>query len=234
ERKRLVSERSTDISHAFGNAERLQTWLMLSDAELLEQFALHRREAAFEALLYRHGPLVFGVCRRILFDMQAAEDAFQATFLVLARKARSITRRSLVSNWLYGVAFRVAARARKNALRRRVFERHNFDLTAVPDAGRSTDPDLAPLLHEEVQRLPDKFRGPFVLCYLEGKTNEEAADQLRWPVGTVKTRLSKAREMLRTRLARRGVALTTGLLTANALATGAPAALLDRTFQAGL
>src|SRR5262249_32075120 len=151
-------------------------------------------------------PLVFGVCRRILFDMQDAEDAFQATFLVLARKASSITRRSRVSNWLYGVAFRVAARARKNALRRRVLERHDFDVTAVPDAGRSRDPELAPLLHEEVQRLPDKYRAPLVLCYLEGKTNQEAADQLRWPVGTVKTRLSKAREMLRTRLARRGVA----------------------------
>src|SRR5262249_28690939 len=146
----------------------------------------------------------------------------------------SITRRSRVSNWLYGVAVRVAARARKNALRRRVLERHDFDLTAVPDAGRSRDPELAPLLHEEVQRLPDKYRAPLVLCYLEGKTNQEAADQLRWSVGTVKTRLSKAREMLRTRLARRGVALTTGLLAAHTLTAAAPAALLDRTFQAGL
>jgi RNA polymerase sigma factor (sigma-70 family) len=229
-----VSKPITDIPHAFGNPERLQAWLMLSDAQLLEQFALHRHEAAFEALLYRHGPLVFGVCRRMLFDMHDAEDAFQATFLVLARKAGSISRRSLVSNWLYGVAFRVAARARKNALRRRMLERHDFDLTAVAGTGSAVDLDLGPLLHEEVQRLPDKYRSPFVLCYLEGKTNQEAADQLRWPVGTVKTRLSKAREMLRTRLARRGVALTTGLLASNTLTAGAPAGLLDRTFQAGL
>src|SRR5262249_291711 len=159
---------------------------MLSDAQLLEQFALHRHEPAFEALLHRHGPLVFGVCRRMLFDRQDAEDAFQATFLVLARKAGSITRRALLSNWLYAVAFRVAGGARKNALRRRVRERQGCDLTAVAGAGGSVDPDLTPLLHEEVQRLPDKYRGPVVLCYLEGKTNEEAAAQLQWPVGSVK------------------------------------------------
>jgi RNA polymerase sigma factor (sigma-70 family) len=229
-----VSEPITDMLHALGNAERLQAWLMLSDAQLLEQFALQRHEAAFEALMHRHGPLVFGVCRRMLFDVQDAEDAFQATFLVLARKAGSITRRSLLSNWLYGVAFRVAGRVRKNVLRRRVRERRDCDLTTVAGAGRSVDPDLAPLLHDEVQRLPDKYRGPVLLCYLEGKTNEEAAAQLRLPVGTVKTRLSKAREMLRTRLTRRGVALTAGLLVANTLTAAVPAALLDRTFQAAL
>jgi RNA polymerase sigma factor (sigma-70 family) len=229
-----VSEPITDVLHALGNAERLQACLKLSDAQLLEQFAVQRHEAAFEALLHRHGPLVFGVCRRMLFDMQDAEDAFQGTFLVLARKAGSITGRSLLSNWLYGVAFRVAARARKNSLHRRLIERHDLDLTAVAGAGSSADPDLAPLLHEEVQRLPDKYRGPVVLCYLEGKTNEEAADELRWPVGTVKTRLSKAREILRKRLVRRGVALTAGLLVANTLTAGAPAALLDRTIQAAL
>jgi uncharacterized protein (TIGR03067 family) len=144
------------------------------------------------------------------------------------------TRAVLLSNWLYGVALRVAARARKNALRRRVLERHDFDLTSVAGAGRSVEPDLAPLLHDEVQRLPEKYRVPVVLCYLEGKTNEEAAGQLQWPVGTVKTRLVKAREMLRTRLTRRGVALTAGFLAANTLTAAVPAPLLDGTFQAAL
>jgi RNA polymerase sigma factor (sigma-70 family) len=229
-----VSRTIIDVVRDLGDAARVQAALTLSDAQLLEQFALQRNEAAFEALLHRHGPLVFGVCRRMLFDMQDAEDAFQATFLVLARKAGSITGRSLLSNWLYGVALRVAARARKIALRRCVLERHDFDLTAVAGAARSVEPDLAPLLHDEVQRLPEKYRVPVVLCYLEGKSNEEAAGQLQWPVGTVKSRLDKAREILRTRLTRRGVALTAGFLAANTLTAAMPAALLDATFQAAL
>jgi uncharacterized protein (TIGR03067 family) len=153
---------------------------------------------------------------------------------VLARKAGSITHPSLLGNWLYGVATRVAARARKNACRRRMLERHDFDLTVVPDAARLADPDLAPLLHAELQRLPDKYRGPVVLCYLEGKTNEEAADQLRWPVGTVKTRLNKARAMLRERLARRGVALSSGLLATVSVSAAVPAPLLEGTCRAAL
>jgi RNA polymerase sigma factor (sigma-70 family) len=229
-----VSRTILDVVRDLGDASRLQAALALSDAQLLEHFALQRDVAAFEALLHRHGPLVFGVCRRMLIDVQDVEDAFQATFLVLVRKAGSITRRSLLSNWLHGVALRVAARARKNAFRRRVIERHDFDLTVVAGAERLVDPDLATVLHEEVQRLADKYRGPVVLCYLEGKTNEEAARQLQWPVGTVKTRLNKAREMLRTRLARRGVALTAGLLAANTLTAAVPAAVLEGTFQAAL
>jgi uncharacterized protein (TIGR03067 family) len=138
-----------------------------------------------------------------------------------------------LGNWLYGVAARVAARARKNAFRR-PRGRHDFDLTAVPGADASAEPDVAPLLHEEVQRLPDKYRGPVVLCYLEGQTNEEAATQLHWPLGTVKTRLHQARALLRTRLARRGVALTAGLLAAPVLTAPAPAALIQGTIQAGL
>jgi RNA polymerase sigma factor (sigma-70 family) len=229
-----LSKTIPNMVRDLGKTAHLQTALTMSDAQLLEQYALHRNESAFEALLHRHGPLVYGVCRRLLFDRQDAEDAFQATFFVLARKAGSITGRSLLSNWLYGVAFRVAARARKNSLRRRVIERHGVDLTAVASAGSSVDRELAPLLHEEVQRLPDKYRSPVVLCYFEGKTNEQAAGQLQCPVGTVKTRLKKAREMLRTRLARRGVALTAGLLAANTLTAAVPAALLNATFQAAL
>src|SRR5207249_3389192 len=116
-----------------GNATRLQAALRLSDAQLLEQYACQRNEVAFEALLHRHGPLVFGICRRMLFDRQDAEDAFQATFFVLARKAGNITGRSLLSNWLYGVALRVAGRARQNAMRRAVIERQDFDLATIAD-----------------------------------------------------------------------------------------------------
>src|SRR5262245_16349221 len=179
----------------------------------------------------RHGPLVFGVCRRLLFDAHDAEDAFQATFLVLARKAGGIGQRSLLGNWLYGVAYKVAVHARKQVLRRRSREQAGVHLNALSSTERSAEPDEAPLIHEELQRLPDKYRRPVVLWHLEGKTNEEAAAHLQWPVGTVKTRLNKARELLRTRLARRGVALSAGLLAAN---TAAPAGLLASTFQAGM
>ena len=180
--------------------------LALPDDQLLERFVRLRDETAFEALLHRHGPLVFGVCRKLLYDAHDAEDAFQATFLVLARKAGSVAPRSLLGHWLYGVASRVAARVRQTALRR-AREQSGADLSAVPGAAEKEDSDLAPLLHEEVRRLPDKYRRPVVLCYLEGMTNEEAAHQLRWPVGTVKGRLSRARALLRARLTRRGLAL---------------------------
>jgi RNA polymerase sigma factor (sigma-70 family) len=202
----------------------------LSDAQLLELFAARRDEAAFAVLLHRHARLVLGVCRHVLRDAHDAEDAFQATFLVLARRAGGIARPSQLGNWLYGVALRVAGRARKTAARRRAVERDGSDLTAVADRGRAAEPDLAPVLHEEVRRLPDKYRRPVVLCYLEGRTNEEAADQLRWPVGTVKTRLDKARGLLRSRLARRGVAL----LAAGVAAAAVPPALLAGTTRAAL
>lgn len=230
-----MSKTILEVVRQLGQAERLRPWLVLSDAHLLQQFVGHHDEAAFEVLLHRHGPLVFSICRRMLFDAQDAEDAFQATFLVLARKAGSLTRQSLLSNWLHGVALRVAARVRRTALRRRAVQRQGLDLTGVVGPWRFVDPDLAPVLHEEVQRLPDKYRSPVVLCYLEGKTNQEAADLLQWPVGTVKTRLDKAREMLRLRLARRGVTLTAGLLTTLAVSGAVvPAAVHAEAVHAGL
>jgi RNA polymerase sigma factor (sigma-70 family) len=219
-----------------GRSERLRAALSLPDEQLLERFVRLRDEIAFEALLHRHGPLVFGVCRKLLFNAHDAEDAFQATFLVLARKAGAVGRRALLGNWLYGVAYRVAARVRKTTLRRHARELPDADLNAVPEAGEPEEPYLSVLLHEEVQRLPDKYRGPVVLCYLEGKTNEEAASQLHWPVGTVKTRLTRARELLRASLARRGVALSAGLLSTALIpaASAMPAGLLDVTVKAGL
>jgi RNA polymerase sigma factor (sigma-70 family) len=224
----------TDVVRDLGRSVQLRADLALPDDHLLERYVRQRDEAAFEALLHRHGPLVFGVCRRLLHDVHDAEDAFQATFLILARKAGSIVPRSMVGNWLYGVAHRVAARARKLAWRRRLREQTATDWTAVPSKEKPEEPELAPLLHAEVARLPDKYRSPVVLCYLEGKTNEEAARQLDWPVGTVKGRLNRAREMLRKRLARKGVALSAGLLAAHTLTALAPAALLQETFRAAL
>ena len=230
----MAGKTITDVVRDLGRAEHLWSALLLTDAQLLERFAAQRDEAAFEAILYRHGPLVFGVCRRLLPDLHDVEDAFQATFLILTRKAAGIGQRALLGNWLYGVAYKVAAKARMSALRRRGRETPQADLAVLPDGEHAVEPDLAPLLHEELQRLPDRYRGPVVLCYLQGKTNAEAADQLHWPVGTVKSRLNRARELLHKRLARRGVVLTAGLLAAHTLTAPAPAALLEGTFRAAL
>ncbi len=206
---------------------------LLSDGELLGRFVARRDDAAFETLVHRHGLLVWRVCRRLLPDPHAAEDAFQAVFLVLVRKAASIGRPELLANWLYGVASRVAARAGRTAARQAARERAEADLSLVPDAAETRRDDLGPLVEEALRGLPAKYRTPILLCYLEGRTNEDAARQLQWPVGTLKVRLLRARAMLRTRLARQGVALSAGALAA-ALAPGpAPAAVLVETTLRG-
>jgi RNA polymerase sigma factor (sigma-70 family) len=205
----------------------------LPDAELLARFVARRDEPAFGALLQRHGPMVLGVCRRILRDPHDAEDAFQATFLVLVRKASSIGRGASLGYWLYEVAYRTALRAKLGAARRRQRERQ---ATAMTDTDPPTDAhweELRPLLDEELHRLPEKYREPFVLCYLQGKTHPEAAELLGWPRGTVSGRLARARELLRGRLARRGVTLTAGVLV-TALAQAASAALPRRMLGATL
>jgi RNA polymerase sigma factor (sigma-70 family) len=176
-----------------------------TDGELLTRFLARRDEAAFEALVRRHGPMVLGVCRRILGSHADAEDAFQATFLVLIRKAASIRPRERVANWLHGVALHTAQKARAVAARRREKERQAGDMH------RPTTPDdrwgeLLPLLDQELRRLPDRYRLPIVLCELEGKTHQEAARQLGWPIGTVSGRLSRGRALLAYRLKRQGAA----------------------------
>jgi RNA polymerase sigma factor (sigma-70 family) len=188
----------------------------LSDHELVGRFAARRgaddeaAEAAFAALVSRHGPMVLHVCRAVLGDRHEAEDAFQATFLVLASRARSIRSGDSVGSWLHGVALRVARRARSRALRRRHHERRRAEMAEQPingeAGGASRDEDLARVLQEEIGRLPEKFRAAVVLCYLEGLTHEGAAGQLGCPVGTVRSRLAAARERLKRRLTRRGVA----------------------------
>ena len=178
-----------------------------SDRHLLERFASGHDETAFAALVERHGPMVFGVCRRILRSSHDAEDAFQAAFLVLARKAGSIRQPDALGNWLYGVAYRTALEARARAARRRVRERELVEEPGVDPSNDIEWSDLYAVVDEEIRRLPQKYRAPFVLCYLEGRTNEEAARVLRCPKGTILSRLAWARERLRDRLLRRGVAL---------------------------
>jgi RNA polymerase sigma-70 factor (ECF subfamily) len=180
------------------------------DADLLRRFAADRCEEAFATLVRRHGPLVLSVCRRVLGDVPDAEDAFQATFLVLARRAGSIADPERLGNWLYGVAARVALKARGSLRRRQAREKQVRLPDASPNpAPPSTDDDSAAVLREELGRLPEKYRAAVGLCYLEGKSNAETAGLLRWPIGTVKGRLARARELLRSRLAGRGLGVTT-------------------------
>src|SRR5262245_28258587 len=174
------------------------------DAELLGRYVERQDPAAFEALLVRHGPMVLGVCRRVLASAADAEDAFQATFLVLVRKAASVVPRGMVGNWLYGVAYRTATSAKAMNARRRAKER----AAARPEAREEERwTDLRPVLDEEMSRLPEKYRVPVVLCDLEGRTRREAARQLGWPEGTLSTRLRAGRGLLARALGRRGLAL---------------------------
>jgi RNA polymerase sigma-70 factor (ECF subfamily) len=209
-----------------------------TDAELIDDFVGAHDESAFAALVERHGPMVLRLCRRMLADAHDAEDAFQATFLVLVRRAGSIREPELLGNWLYGVAHRVAARARNVSARRRTREGQGHAMADVEAADEPGPSDLQPVLHEEVNRLPDKYRVPVVLCYLEGKSNEEVAQVLHRPVGTIKGRLARARKLLRDRLTRRGLALSTGLLaaalSANTAAAAPPPALRRHTLKAAL
>jgi RNA polymerase sigma factor (sigma-70 family) len=173
------------------------------DAELLGRWLEQRDEAAFELLLLRHGPLVLGACRRLLWRACDVEDAFQATFLVLLRRAGSVRRRTSLAGWLHTVAYRVACRLRATALRRR----EDVLVGEVPakSAHEAVVHETRDLLDAEISRLPDRYRSAFVLCHVQGKTNVEAAAELGCPVGTIQSRLAWARERLRKRLSRRGI-----------------------------
>jgi RNA polymerase sigma factor (sigma-70 family) len=195
------------------------------DRNLLERFVATRDEAAFAELVRRHGPMVQGVCRRVLRDGHAAEDAFQATFLVLVYKARSIRRPELLGNWLHGVAHRTAVRARDAAARRRAREREVTDMPGDDPAAEVLWRDLRAVLDEELGRLAQVYRAPLVLHYLEGKSTEEVARQLGCARGTVLSRLARGRERLRGRLVRRGVALSVWALALALAERAAPAAV---------
>jgi RNA polymerase sigma factor (sigma-70 family) len=199
------------------------------DGRLLERFVLQHDEDAFAELVARHGPLVFGLCRRILGNRHDAEDVFQATFLVLARKAATIHKPESLSCWLHGVAYRLALKAKAETQRRRFHEREAVSV-------RNSDEDdlswreMRGVIDEELQRLPEKQRLPLVLCYLEGLTQDEAARQLNWPRGTLKRRLESGREKLRLRLTQRGVTLGAGLF-AVALTDSASRAAISHSLR---
>jgi RNA polymerase sigma-70 factor (ECF subfamily) len=168
----------------------------LTDAQLLERFLVRREDGAFAELVRRHGPMVLGVCRRVLGEPHDAADAFQATFLVLVRKAATIAPRSRVGPWLYGVARRTALKARSAAARRRRAEQkaaRGRPHTAPP---AELECDLRPLLDEELGRLPAKYRAPLVLCLLQAKSRKEAAGLLGWSEGTLSGRLARAKVLL--------------------------------------
>jgi RNA polymerase sigma factor (sigma-70 family) len=208
-----------------------------SDAQLLGQFLASRQEEAFAALLRRHGPAVLGVCRQVLRDPADAEDAFQATFLLLVRKAATLSEPSSVGSWLHGTAYRLAVQLRRQASRRREREARGPQRPAPAEPGHEAAwRELQAVLVEELARLPEKYRAPLVLCYLEGKTQEEAARQLSWPLGTVRGRVARARDLLRSRLARRGLALSPALLgivlAAHTTEAAVPAPLAAATLRA--
>lgn len=201
-----------------------------TDCQLLERFAATGDEAAFAALVERHGSLVLGVCRRVLGHAHDAEDAFQATFLVLARKAGRLPWKESIKNWLHGVAYRVALKARCQGLRRQKKERAVRETAAAQTLEASWD-DLRGVLDEELARLPAKYRAPLLLCYLEGKTRDEAAEELGWTPGSVKGRLERGRDLLRSRLLARGVPLS-AVLCASFLAETTASAAVPPTLAA--
>jgi RNA polymerase sigma factor (sigma-70 family) len=218
----------------------------LPDDELLKRFLEQRDEAAFESLLCRHGPMVLNTCRRLLGHLPDAEDAFQATFLVFCRKAKTIARRQSLGSWLHRVALRICLRAKATSQRAAGGLKRRFEQAAPLGRTGAADRARTPLeqqeewsvLDEELNRLPEKYRAPLVLHYLEGKTAEQAAVELGWRPGTVCGRLARGKDLLRSRLIRRGVTLTAGMvagLVAPDLATAAlPPALVKATVRAGI
>ena len=197
----------------------------LPDARLVERYVLHRDELAFEALVRRHGSMVLGVCRRVLEDPNDADDAFQAAFLLLARKARSIRVDGSLGGWLHRVAWRIALQVHSDAARRRVQERRAAERSGEAVAPDTWHDDTAAVIHQEIDRLPERYRRPFVLCCLEDMTYQEAARHLHWSEATTRGRLARARDLLRARLARRGVTLA-GIAWPGRAAR-VPTALLD-------
>ena len=212
----------------------------LTDGQLLERFTSRDgdgAELAFASLVERHGPMVLRVCRTVLRDAHLAEDAFQATFLILALKAGSIRGRDSLTSWLYSVAYNVAATARSSAARRRSHELKAGQTRSLAFTEDARD-DLGPVIHEELDRIPERYRAVLVLCCLEGLTQHQAAQQLGWPLGTVQSRLARGRERLRARLARRGLAPSAGVLvlplSSEAAQVALPATLANSTVRLAL
>lgn len=206
-----------------------------SDRELLSRFSMRGDQDAFATLLRRHGPMVLHVCRRVLPPGPDVEDAFQATFVILARKARSERWQESIANWIYGVAYRVARKARANAARRRVKERGVRRTAPIDPLSEVTGRELLTVLDEELVRVPEKLRAPLILCYLEGATRDEAARRLACPLGTLKSRMERGREMLRVALGRRGwdlsAVLAASLVAGSSASANAPVHLMDAALE---
>jgi RNA polymerase sigma factor (sigma-70 family) len=233
----MASHSTSAVVHHLRRAVLLRDGAGIPDGQLLESFIQHQDDAAFEALVRRHGPMVLGVCRRILHHPHDVEDAFQATFLVLVRKATSIVPRARVGSWLFGVARMTARRARAARATRQTRERPVSTLPE-PASARRDDPwhDWLPLLDAELERLPEKYRLPIVLCDLENQPIKETARQLGWPQGTLAGRLARARTLLAKRLRRHGSTLSggalAGVLSANAASAATPYTLVSLTVKA--
>lgn len=221
---------------ALGSIERLfrsGTAVGLSDGQLLERFTTRHdeaAEAAFAALVDRHGPMVLSVCRRILIDAHSADDAFQATFLILVRRARNVRKRDSLASWLFGVALRVSKHSRSAAARRRDVEQRAH----VPSQSATGTTDGCREIWEEVDRLPKALRAAVVHCYLEGLTHEQAATRLGWPVGTVRSRLARARDRLRGRLAGQGYAPSVLVIPSLTCKSTLPFSLVESTTKAAM
>src|SRR5262249_27304928 len=204
----MATSHANDLLHHMRSAVLASDGAGLTDGQLLERFLACQETSAVAALVRRHGPMVWAVCLRILRNHHDAEDAFQATFLVFARKAASIAPRDMVANWLYGVAHHVALTAKRSVGRRLARERAVMDMPAATYCPRDGLPDLEQLVDQELARLPDKYRAAIVLCDLEGRTRKEAARHFDIPEGTLSTRLMTARKMLAKRLTRQGLTVS--------------------------
>ena len=211
----MAQGRNSAVGNQLRTLFHLGTTRELTDGQLLERFAAgdgETAELAFGALLERHGPMVMRVCRSKLIDSHDAQDAFQATFLVLVKKARGLWVRDSIGPWLHQVAYRTALCARLAVGHRRRHEQGASNLRTELQVERHDD--LESVLHEEIERLPARFRSPLILCDLEGRSHEQAARHLGWPVGTVKSRQARGRDRLRDRLRRRGLAPDAGVFVA--------------------
>jgi RNA polymerase sigma factor (sigma-70 family) len=208
----------------------------LTDGELVQRFAACGEEAAFAALVRRHGPLVLQVCQRLLEDTHTAEDVFQAAFLVLARKAGALRKPETVGSFLYGVAYRLARRARADATRRRILECRHASAPPADPLAEVSGREMLAVLEGELDRLPAKYRTPLALCCLHGRTRDEAARQLGWSLRTLERRLQRGRSLLHARLTRRGLGLSALLLgtLVTPPASALPSALLGPTVRAAL
>jgi RNA polymerase sigma factor (sigma-70 family) len=232
----MTNGQTSEFIRHLGQTAALRAGAGVTVGQLLAAYLTRREDTALAALVRRHGAIVWGVCRRVLRHYHDAEDAFQATFLVLVRKAASIAAPELLANWLYGVAYQTARKARATGAKRRARERQVAEMPEPAVVEPDLWPHLQPLLDQELSRLPAKCRSVVVLCDLEGKTRKEAARQLACPDGTVAGRLARARLLLARRLARRGVVLSWGMLAVvlsrQVVLADTPAPVLSSTLRA--